>query len=24
VYYNQQSLNTSNGITAMLNYTIGL
>jgi len=24
MYYNQQSLNTSNGITAMLNYTIGL
>jgi len=24
VYYNQQSLNTSNGITAMLNYTICL
>lgn len=24
VYYNQQSLNTSNGITAMLNYTVGL
>jgi probable HAF family extracellular repeat protein len=24
VYYNQQSLNTSNGITAMLNYMIGL
>ena len=24
VYYNQQSLNTSNGVTAMLNYTIGL
>jgi probable HAF family extracellular repeat protein len=23
-YYNKQSLNTSNGITAMLNYTIGL
>ncbi len=23
VYYNQQSLNTSNGITATLNYTIG-
>ncbi|MBU3635347.1 autotransporter domain-containing protein [Polynucleobacter sp. es-GGE-1] len=23
-YYNQQSLNTSNGITAMLNYIIGL
>ena len=24
VYYNQKSLNTSNGMTAMLNYTIGL
>ena len=24
VYYNQQSLNTANGVTAMLNYTIGL
>ena len=24
VYYNQQSLNTSNGITGMLNYTVGL
>ena len=24
MYYNQQSLNTSNGVTAMLNYTIGL
>jgi len=23
-YYNQQSLNTSNGITTMLTYTIGL
>jgi hypothetical protein len=23
-YYNQQSLNTTNGITAMLYYTIGL
>jgi len=23
-YYNQQSLNTSNGITAMLSYTVGL
>jgi probable HAF family extracellular repeat protein len=24
VYYNQQSLNTANGVTAMLNYTVGL
>jgi len=24
VYYNQQSLNTSNGVTAVLNYTVGL
>jgi hypothetical protein len=23
-YYNQQSLNTTDGITAMLNYTVGL
>ncbi len=24
VYYNQQSLNTANGITGMINYTVGL